>query len=585
MWCIMNYSEIVEFVDSLGVYKTKIPIFLKNHHPDVLKDIEEKTRFLDNTDPGDKNGVTFAERMFCIRNGLTNRPICPECKTGYLKFKSDKNSFANYCSHECSRTSENVKKRRELTSLKRYGNPHYNNIEKSRNTRIERYGSHHPKDFRAKVENTLLERYGNRKYVNWEKFRETNLKKYGVEHPIALKTVQDKCVDTFRRNHPNVSNPLLLPGILEKTKTGNRRKSWRFISSNAMVEPLITEDEYLNIDDITKDNAIKFRCRTCGEVFESWWYAGHSRPCPKCFPCGGYSNVEIQIYEFIREVSKDRFNVYHRKHVNREIIAPKEIDIVICDKDDNVVLLVEVDGLFFHSSEKMHKDKKYHLSKTEMIESRGMRLVHVFENEWVSNQEIVKSRLRHMLNIDERTIYARKCSLGIPSEDECAIFVQANHMQGNVRCSKRIGLYMGDELVSVMTFGRCRYTGKYEWELLRFCNKLGCKVVGGASRLLKWFERNVHPSSIVSYADRRWSKGDLYRKLGFVLSHKSPPNYWYFKLNDSGKLYSRLKFQKHKLQSLLKNYDESLSEVENMVNNKYDRIFDCGNLVFVKTYA
>ena len=31
-------------------------------------------------------------------------------------------------------------------------------------------------------------------------------------------------------------------------------------------------------------------------------------------------------------------------------------------------------------------------------------------------------------------------------------------------------------------------------------------------------------------------------------------------------------------------FDESKSEWQNMQDNGYDRIFDCGNLVFVKSY-
>lgn len=104
-------------------------------------------------------------------------------------------------------------------------------------------------------------------------------------------------------------------------------------------------------------------------------------------------------------------------------------------------------------------------------------------------------------------------------------------------------------------------------------------VVGGASKLLAHFEKEQHPQSLVTYADRRWSDGDLYRKLGFVLAHKTKPSYFYVK---NACRYSRIKFQKHKLKDLLEDYNEDLSEVQNMKNNGYTRIFDCGNYVFTK---
>ena len=133
-----------------------------------------------------------------------------------------------------------------------------------------------------------------------------------------------------------------------------------------------------------------------------------------------------------------------------------------------------------------------------------------------------------------------------------------------------------------MTFSKCRFDKKHEWELLRFCNKLGYHVPGGASKLLKYFERNYNPKSLVSYADRRWSQGKVYEKLGFTFSHASAPNYWYWK--DRYLLESRVKYQKHKLKTILEKFDETKTEVENMQDNGYNRIFDCGNLVYEKIY-
>jgi len=91
-----------------------------------------------------------------------------------------------------------------------------------------------------------------------------------------------------------------------------------------------------------------------------------------------------------------------------------------------------------------------------------------------------------------------------------------------------------------MTFGKSRFDKAYEWELLRFCNKIGYHIPGGASKLLKYFERTYRPQSLISYADRRWSQGKLYDALGFECLHESPPNYWYWK--SSSDLESRMKF-------------------------------------------
>ena len=101
--------------------------------------------------------------------------------------------------------------------------------------------------------------------------------------------------------------------------------------------------------------------------------------------------------------------------------------------------------------------------------------------------------------------------------------------------------------------------------------------MGGASKLFKHFISN-HKGTIISYANRRFSKGDVYEQLGFEFKGETKPNYYYVKGDQT---YSRLKFQKHKLAKMLENYDPNLTEYENMLNNGYDKIYDCGNLIYL----
>ena len=195
----------------------------------------------------------------------------------------------------------------------------------------------------------------------------------------------------------------------------------------------------------------------------------------------------------------------------------------------------------------------------------------------------MKSRLKNLLGIYDATVYARKCKVREVTSKESKIFQEANHIQGACNSSVNLGLYFNNELISLMTFGKCRFNKNYEWELLRFCNKLGYHVPGSAGKLLKHFEKTYNPKSLISYADRRWSIGKLYDALGFTLDHISRPNYWYYK-NGDYELKSRVNFQKHKLKDKLEKFDPKLSESENMKNNGYLKIYDCGNLVYVKTY-
>jgi hypothetical protein len=155
-----------------------------------------------------------------------------------------------------------------------------------------------------------------------------------------------------------------------------------------------------------------------------------------------------------------------------------------------------------------------------------------------------------------------------------------NHLQGYSNSSIKIGLFYNKELISVMTFGKPRFNKNYEYELLRFCNKLNTSVIGGASKLFSYFLKNYfqHGEKIVSYANIRISDGGLYHKLGFIEKEKTDPNYFYFKSN---RIYTRYQCQKSKLLKLLGDeFNSNLTEKENMNNNDYKIVYDCGNYVF-----
>ena len=284
--------------------------------------------------------------------------------------------------------------------------------------------------------------------------------------------------------------------------------------------------------------------------------------------------TQQEIYDFISQYTEADFN-------NRNIINPQELDIYIPSRN----IAIEFDGLLYHSSgysslsqcNSLEEYPLYHLEKTQACMEKNVQLFHIFENEWRDKKEIWKSVLLNALGKSKR-IYARKCIVKEVPSKEAKEFLNANHLQGSCNSKINLGLYSENTLVSLMTFGKPRYNKLYEWELLRFCNNLNTSVIGGASKLLKYFIKTYSPSSILSYANLRWSTGNLYEKLGFTLKGTSSPNYFYF--NEDFILHNRMEFQKHKLKDKLETFDPSLTESENMYNNGYRKIYDCGNLVY-----
>lgn len=255
----------------------------------------------------------------------------------------------------------------------------------------------------------------------------------------------------------------------------------------------------------------------------------------------------------------------------RNIIAPKEIDIFI----PSMNLGIEINGVYWHSETK--RGKTYHAAKHRQCAEKNIKLIQFFDDEISDKYDICASILRTVLGKTTNKIYARDTELIKLASNECFQFLNDNHIQGARQASICYGLFYKNELVQVMTFSK---DSKYQYQLIRLCTKLNTTVVGGANKLLTKFKKEYIPSSIVSYCDVRLFDGRVYEKMGFDLSHTSPPNYYYFHANDTRRK-SRLQFQKHKLEHLLPVYDKSVSEWQNMQNNNYDRVWDCGNKVYV----
>lgn len=318
---------------------------------------------------------------------------------------------------------------------------------------------------------------------------------------------------------------------------------------------------------------LTFICKEHGVFYQDAYSHLGGCGCPNCSIESGKSNKEEELYLYIKNI----YGGIIRKN-DRTTINPMEIDITLPEKK----ISFELDGLYWHSENKL-TDKNYHLNKTEKCLANGINLIHIFEDEYDFKRDIVYSKIKNLLGITGRRIFGRKTVVKEITPKTCKDFLEKNHLQGNVYSKHRYGLFYKNELVSVMTFGTPRKNvngkvGDGVYEMVRFCNKLDTSVVGGASKLLKKFIEDVHPNEIISYCDRRWSNGNLYREIGFELSHTTKPNYYYVVKN---KRVNRFSYRKDKL--VKDGFPQNKTEHEIMLERKIYRIYDCGCLVFKYT--
>lgn len=397
-----------------------------------------------------------------------------------------------------------------------------------------------------------------------EKIRKTNLEKYGVEYAAQSKIVKEKQKRTMIERY-GVEHNSQMGKFQSSLLEGYYEKLIEKLSKYSL-SMLTPKEDYKGVNHSqSKMGYYDLLCEKCNKPFRYKFNHGKDLryACPYCHP-------------FYRSRGEEEISNFVKKNDNlitndRTILNGNELDIVVPDKK----IAIEYNGLFWHS-DVQGKDKHYHINKLNACNDKGYRLIQIFEDEWENKQRIVKNRLKTILGLSSISIGARKCEVREVDNALSKKFLEKYHIQGYSVASVRLGLFYKNRLVALMTFSKARFNKKCEWELVRYCTIGDFSIVGGAGKLLKHFRKN-HSGSIVSYADKRWSDGNLYRSLGFVEEKDSSPAYWYVK---DGIRYSRVQFQKHKLSEILEIYDENLSESENMKNNGYHKVYDCGNKVF-----
>ena len=248
---------------------------------------------------------------------------------------------------------------------------------------------------------------------------------------------------------------------------------------------------------------------------------GHG--CPKCI-----TKTQSKIAEYIESLG------FEIKYNYRLGLGRQEVDIFIPSKN----IAIEYHGLVWHSygttfpNNANERNPNIDKIKYNYLAEQGIQLITIWDIEWnnINKQKIWISLLRNKLGLipKDNIIGARKCEIREVSNADSKDFLEHNHLQGNNYSKVNLGLYYQDNLMALMTFKK-DVTHRAEYELVRFCNKINYQVQGGASKLLKYFERNYKPKSIVTYANRRWSVGNLYNQLGFTFLHNSDPNYFYMK--------------------------------------------------------
>lgn len=524
----------------------------------------------------------FAEMIYSAIHQKTN--ICESGNT--RKFSGFSTGFigcgpANKCTCVAQTVSDSVKTSKAKTTDEQKSVTN----QKRQKTNLEKYGVTNAAQT-PENRQRFRDWYANPENVqsNLDRIRKTNLERYGVENCKSLPEVEEKIIATCLARY-GVKNVAQIPST--KAKLRARTAEYK-LSRHLLSHGYSKFSEYINANynfslitpfaeyaGVTGKTPLAFRCNSCGSEKTTKFYYGRGINCDTCNPTvpAFVSGEEQAVFDFITS----ELGVANGVQGDRTIIAPYELDMVFPDQR----IAIEYCGLYWHSEFSSGKDKNYHAEKLKSASNAGYRLITIFSDEWNTRQNVVKSKLRNIFKKTSQKYYARKLVVRAVNGDDSKQFLNLHHLQGNSSAKINLGLYSDATLVALMTFsnGRAALNTKSaadEYELVRFVTD-GSSVVGGASKLLAHFIKMYNPRKIVSYADLRWSEGNVYSTIGFKMLGAPTIGYWY--VDSYQTRHHRYNFTKKQLVDA--GHDPLLTEWEIMCELGYDRIWDCGHQKFV----
>lgn len=521
--------EVVQLLDEKGgVNSTKI-----RKDPTVKSLIDRliaRTSYLPDT-------AVIGERIYQTLNDMTARPLCIIC-ANQVKLKVITHGYSKYCSAACSYAGAKLRAPKIKAAIAAISQEQRSvSNEQRKATTLAKYG----------VCSVLADK---------PKMRAAMLAKHGVDNASKLKAVHDQRAITSLARY-GVTHFCKLDAHKEQIALNHRKQKLEAFT-RTMARATMLGYKIEQADKHYIEGSLATVIHSCGSIRQ---LKLRSDSLPSCHLCLGKnaSQGEHLIRQLLINIMP---NIEVRYH-DRTVLAPFEMDFYLPE----LKLGIEFHGSYWHSAEIVRST--LHQEKALLAKERGIKLIQVLDESQLS---ALLARLTHL---SSRKLHARQLIAKRISIEDAAEFCSLWHRQGSINGAvSAYGLYEHEELVSTMIFGKPRFTGGPQFELLRACSSVN--VRGGAGKLFALFVKEHAPKHVISYADLLWGYGDTYIRLGFKQTAITAPGYlWVSK----ERVLTRYATQKHKLAKLLgSKFEPAHTEAENMSSAGYFKVYDAGNV-------
>jgi len=417
----------------------------------------------------------------------------------YLDFL-EKNKYHKYFCYKC------VIKSRDKTNLEKYGVKSTmqikETIEKKRKTCLEKYGFDHPNKsevIKNKIFDTNIKRYGN-KYIFIgfrNKIVKTNIEKYGGVSSFCSKDIKRKCENTMLEKYGHkFSNQI--------------KKIHKKIIENGLKTRIKTiKQKYSNILDIVGTNYTVKCDNGCNHSFEIDSFNFYQRIryntiiCSICNPIDKHSSgKEINFIKFITD------NYSGETISNYRILNGKEIDIFIPE----LKIGFEFNGLYWHSDE--FKDNDYHKNKVDVAKLKGIKLLHVYEDDWFYKNDIIKNDILRLL----KPLKKDKINIFETNQNISSLYVSNNNLYGYEKSGINIcASNLDNDIISMISIKRIK--GKFEI----------VRLTGDEyfDELFYYFIKKYKPNNVFGYVNKDWNIYNFFETNNFIIENESEPSFQY----------------------------------------------------------
>jgi very-short-patch-repair endonuclease len=405
-------------------------------------------------------------------------------------------------SENCAFKQDGFEEKRAKTMLERYGVVNAMDSQelrdKNKRTIQDRYGVDNVSQIdsvQAKKRETSLERYGNEQFlgseIGREKIRQGMLDKYGVENAFQSEEIKDKIKETsiekYGFDHHLKDRDRAIANA-QKVLASKIKSGMVKLYNGKPVSEWLKESQYSDsaFRSLVNKHGLELALKMSPQI----------------------SSLEQVVKEWL-----DSENIKYEQQFR---VGNKIADFLLVDHK----IILELDGLYWHSEHQL-QDDSYHINKHFLYTSFDYHPLFFREDEVNNKFDIIKSIILNKIGRSIR-VFARKCTIVEVSSEDSAKFFETNHLMGKGR-GTTYGLKIGDDLVSCMIIRRTR---DKNWDVSRFCHKLGHQVIGGFSKLIKHFLQKNEVDTLTTFIDRRYGDGSYLTDLGFEFIACSPSFRW-----------------------------------------------------------